>query len=59
MRVRVVVQRGKRDPETHNMKTLDASPDPLHWTVLAKEERAIEHPSRRLLHVLKIKRIEC
>lgn len=56
MCVRVVVQRGKRDTETQNMKTLDAEPDLRSWTVIATEERAIDHPSRRLLHVVTIQR---
>lgn len=58
MRVRVVVQRGERDTETQNMKTLDAEPDPRPWTVIATEERSIDHPSRRLLHVVTIQRAE-
>lgn len=58
MLVRVVVQRGERDSETQNMKTLGASPDPKPWTVLAKEVRAIDHPTRRFLHVLTIQRAE-
>lgn len=58
MSVRVVVQRGELDPETQNMKTLEAYPDTLTWTVLSKEERAIDHPSRRFLHVVTIQRAE-
>jgi hypothetical protein len=58
MSVRIVVQRGERDPETQNMKTLEAYPDTLTWTVLTKEERAIDHPSRRFLHVVTIQRAE-
>lgn len=58
MIVRIVVQRGERDPETQNMKTLSAYPDTLTWTVLAKEVRAIDHPSRRFLHMVTIQRAE-
>jgi len=58
MQVRVVVQSGERDPETQNMRTLDAYPDLLDWTVLAKNERAIDHPTRRVLHVVTIRRAE-
>ena len=54
-RVWVVVQRGIEDPDTKNVVTQNAEPDRRPWVVVGQEMRAIDHPRRRFLHVLKIK----
>ena len=56
--VRVVVQRGVENQDTQSMITQNSEPDRGAWVVVGQEMRAIEHPRRQFLHVLKIERTE-
>lgn len=54
MRVRAVIQRGTRDPDTGVVKAQDAEPDPNQWAIVAKEIQMLENSWLRQLHVIKL-----
>lgn len=56
--VRVVVQRGVEDAEKQSMITQKADPNFGRWVIEGQETRAIDHPRRDFLHVLKSRRVD-
>lgn len=56
--VRVVLQRGVEDAEKQSMITQKAEPSFSRWVIEGQETRAIDHPRRDVLHVLKLRRVD-